>query len=296
MKTINTRALIDSGVDISCINWQFVCKNKLSTTKLVKLIHARNADASSNKNGDIQFSCNLFINIEGITQQINFHVMSLGNTNVLLGLPWLKATNPTINWKKQAISINKSINESKLLYSTFISNTTWHNSSYPREISQPSWHINVHTVHDVHLYDHLHEETELQYLQWALDNQTIHHIIHCGSKFIRTRSPVIAHLTTATELAMAAEAPKPKVTLSKEYSEFSSVFSKEATDHIPLSHPYDHEIKLNKSFTPKIGKVYPLSPGKESYWRISWWKFESWKNLPFKLPQSIPFLLCEKER
>ena len=50
--------------------------------------------------------------------------MSLGSTNVLLGLPWLKATNPTINWKKQVISIDESIDESKLLYSTFTSDTT----------------------------------------------------------------------------------------------------------------------------------------------------------------------------
>ena len=71
---------------------------------------------------------------------------------------------------------------------------------------------------------------------------------------------MIAHLTTATELAIANEVAKPKPTLPPEYAPFASVFLKEATDHVPPSHPYDHEINLDESFKPKIGKVYSLSP------------------------------------
>ena len=48
-----------------------------------------------------------------------------------------------------------------------------------------------------------------------------------------------------------------------EYSAFASVFSKEATGHVPPSRPYDHEINLDGAFTPKIGKVYPLSPDEQ---------------------------------
>ena len=34
------------------------------------------------------------------------------------------------------------------------------------------------------------------------------------------------------------------------------------TNHVLPSRPYDHKINLDDSFTPKIGKVYPLSPNK----------------------------------
>ena len=34
LKVVDTRALIDSGIDISCIDWQFVRKHSLPTTKL----------------------------------------------------------------------------------------------------------------------------------------------------------------------------------------------------------------------------------------------------------------------
>ena len=59
---------------------------------------------------------------------------------------------------------------------------------------------------------------------------------------------------------MAAERVKPKQTLPPEFATFTLVFSKEATDHVLLSRSYDHEINLDDSFTPKTGKVYPLSP------------------------------------
>ena len=34
MKAIDTHALVDSGADISCIDWDFVKKHQLPTTKL----------------------------------------------------------------------------------------------------------------------------------------------------------------------------------------------------------------------------------------------------------------------
>ena len=111
-----------------------------------------------------------------------------------------------------------------------------------------------------HLGTYLNQETESQYICRALDNRTIHRIIRCGSHFLPNNSPVIARLTMATELAIANEAAKPRPTLLSEYAPFASVFLKEATDYVPPSHLYNHEINLNKSFKPKIGKVYSLSP------------------------------------
>ena len=63
----------------------------------------------------------------------------------------------------------------------------------------------------------------------------------------------------STDLAMQAEAVKPKKTLPAEYMEYACVCSKEAMDYIPPSRPYDHAINLDESFIPKIGKFYPLS-------------------------------------
>ena len=107
---------------------------------------------------------------------------------------------------------------------------------------------------------YLNQETESQYICRALDNCAIHQIIRCGSCFLPSNSPVIACLTTTTKLAIAMEKAKPKPSLPPKYAPYTLIFLKEAMDHVPPSHPYDHEINLNETFTPKIGKVYSLSP------------------------------------
>ena len=66
MKAIDTRALIDSGASISCIDWGFIRKHKLPTQCLKTPIQARNADNSINSKEVIQFSTTLFLNVGGI--------------------------------------------------------------------------------------------------------------------------------------------------------------------------------------------------------------------------------------
>ena len=159
----------------------------------------------------------------------------------------------------QTLTLDESIDESQELYRCHTTDTTRHQSHYQPTPRLPK-HINVDMVKEDHLGAYLNWETESQYIHQALDNHTIHRIIRCGFHFLPSNSLVIARLTTATELAIATEAAKPKPTLPPKYAPFASVFLKEAIDHIPPSRPYDHEINLDESFKPKIGKVYSLSP------------------------------------
>jgi len=56
LKTVDSYALVDSGADISCIDYDFVKKHRLPTVKLEEPIRSRNADGSLNKKGDILYS------------------------------------------------------------------------------------------------------------------------------------------------------------------------------------------------------------------------------------------------
>ena len=124
MKVVNTRALVDSSADISCIDEHFVRKNNLPTMKLPIPIRARNADHSSNKSGDIQYTCDLFINIQGLAQKVTLHVMTCGKENIILGLPWLKKANPIIDWTMQTLTFDEFIDESQELYRHHVVDTT----------------------------------------------------------------------------------------------------------------------------------------------------------------------------
>ena len=200
------------------------------------------------------------LNIGGIARRITFHVLSLGNENVILGLPWLKEVNPTINWVERTLSIKESLDQSQELFCSFSVDTKRHESRFICPSVKPPHHVNVNAIVDQHLFAYNDWETENEYIGHAQQNRTIHQIIRCGSRFIPAGFPIIAKLTTATELTAAAKKSKSKPTLPSEYSSFTSVFSKEATDHVPPSQPYDHKINLDDAFAPKIRKVYPLSP------------------------------------
>ena len=262
MKVVDTHALINSRADISCLDYQFACKHRLPLTKLQTPVLIRNADLSENKRGPIRHTCHLFINIEGIAHKVTFHLMAYGKANLILKLPWLKTINPTIDWQIKTIAISESTNQSKRLYEFHTHDTLWHDRTPPksRMPSPPPRETMVHQVMDYHLFSYLHHEGENQFMEHALDNRAIFCLLRCGNWFIPNHSPIIAKLTTAIELAAMAEKSKPKTTLPQEYEQFAPVFSKEATASMPPSQPYDHEINLDDTFTPKIGKLYPLSP------------------------------------
>ena len=259
MKVVDTWALVDSSANISCINWDFVKKYNLPTTKLTVPIWAQNADHFYNKNRDIQYTCDLFLNIQGLVQKITLYVMTCGKENVILGLPWLKKANPFVNWTIQTLTFDESIDKLQELYHCHITDTAWH-SSYYQPTPQLPKHVHIDMVKEDHLGSYLKQGTESQYICYALDNCAIHWIIRCGSCFLPNDFPVIACLTTMTELAAAAEKAKPKPSLSPKYTPYASVFLKEAMDHVSSSHPYNHEINLDEAFKPKISKVYTHSP------------------------------------
>ena len=263
LKVVDTSALVDSSADISCIDWQFIWKNQLSTEKLASPIAVHNIDQTANKTSAIHYTCTLYTNIEGIAQKHLFYVMGCGRENVILGTPWLCTMNPSINWAKQTLTISESCNQLKDLYSIHAMDTQRHHSFFRKPLPRTHKYVNVDTVYDSRLYDYLDHDTEDQYVQSSLRNHLINWIVQGDCKWFLPNSPMVTKLITTTKLAIATEKTKPRVILPSEYANFAQVFSKEAIDHVPPSRPYNHEINLDESFMPKIGKIYPLSPDKK---------------------------------
>ena len=50
--------------------------------------------------------------------------MTCGKENIILGLPWLKKANPTINRTTQTLILNESIDKSQDLYQHHTADTT----------------------------------------------------------------------------------------------------------------------------------------------------------------------------
>ena len=49
-----------------------------------------------------------------------------------------------------------------------------------------------------------------------------------------------------------------------EFMEFAHVFSKTASERLPVSKPYDHPIDLEEGKIPPYAKVYPMAPVEQS--------------------------------
>ena len=99
-KDVITKALINSGASINCLNWGFIKRNRLPYHHLPQPIHAKNVDGSDNESGIIKHITTTFVCIKGIIHRVLFHIINCGNKNIILGTPWLEKVNTTINWTK----------------------------------------------------------------------------------------------------------------------------------------------------------------------------------------------------
>ena len=63
-------------------------------------IRVYNVDGTPNKQGSIRYYVDLKIKVHGQTQKERLLVTGLGKHRIILGLPWLRETNPIIDWRK----------------------------------------------------------------------------------------------------------------------------------------------------------------------------------------------------
>jgi len=73
--------------------------------KLKKPLLVRNVDGMVNIGGAImyQVECNMFF--KGHVERARMDVYNLEKTEVILGIPWLAAHNPEIDWEKGEVKI-----------------------------------------------------------------------------------------------------------------------------------------------------------------------------------------------
>ena len=95
-QSIETTALINYGATGNFINIGLLSKANFPLKHLPKPIHAYNIDGTTN----ILFSHS--------KENPDLMVLSLGQQQVILGMPWLCKWNPRIDWILNTISIPKS--------------------------------------------------------------------------------------------------------------------------------------------------------------------------------------------
>jgi len=106
-KGIVIKVLLDSGATGMFMDRQTAARHGFKLQKLERPLVVRNVDGTNNSGGAIthQVECNVFY--KGHMERMRMDVCDLGKTEVILGMPWLAAHNPEINWEMGEVKMTR---------------------------------------------------------------------------------------------------------------------------------------------------------------------------------------------
>ena len=104
--------MIDCGATGLFLDSPFVERHRITTFLLRNPISLLNIDGSPNNAGKITHFARLMLTIDNYSEWNDFLITNLGGENLILGLPWLRKVNPTIDWELGTLSIPPSCNPS----------------------------------------------------------------------------------------------------------------------------------------------------------------------------------------
>ena len=104
---IMIKALLDSGATEMFMDRQTAARHGFKLQRLERLIAVRNVDSTNNSRRAIthQVECNVFY--KGHMERMRMDVCDLGKTEVILGMSWLVAYNPEINWETGEVKMTR---------------------------------------------------------------------------------------------------------------------------------------------------------------------------------------------
>jgi len=87
------------------MNKRMATRHGFKLQKLNRPIMVKNVNRTNNSGGAIiyQVECNVYY--KDHIERIRMDVYNLGKTEIILGMPWLAAHNPKINWETREVKM-----------------------------------------------------------------------------------------------------------------------------------------------------------------------------------------------
>jgi len=104
---IMIKVLLDSGIMGMFMDRQMVARHGFKLQKLERPIAVKNVDGTNNSGGAITHQVKYNVFYKGYVKRIRMNVCDLRKTKVVLGIPWLAAHNPEINWETGEVKMTR---------------------------------------------------------------------------------------------------------------------------------------------------------------------------------------------
>jgi len=101
------RVLLDSGATGLFMSKCLAQKEEYRLIKLDRPLQVRNVDGTSNSGGAITHEVEVNMFYKGHVERVRMDVCELGKTDIILGMLWLVAHNPEIDWEKGEVRMTR---------------------------------------------------------------------------------------------------------------------------------------------------------------------------------------------
>jgi len=104
---MTVKALLDSGATGMFMDREIAKRHSFKMTKLERSLKVKNVDGTENSRGNITYQIEVNVFYKSHVERMRMDVCNLGKTEVILGMPWLQAHNPEINWEMGEVKITR---------------------------------------------------------------------------------------------------------------------------------------------------------------------------------------------
>jgi len=101
------KVLLDSGATGMFMDRQTAARHRFKLQKLERPLVVRNVDSTNNSGGAITHQVEYNIFYKDHIEKMRIDVCDLEKTEVILGMPWLAAHNPEINWETGEVKMTR---------------------------------------------------------------------------------------------------------------------------------------------------------------------------------------------
>jgi transposase InsO family protein len=259
-----TRAMIDSGSQGSVINKDLSERYIKNHQRFPIPIHMIMADGQRSTAPLITHFDDLCVRIADGTERIKLDIATLGK-DVILGAPWLKVHNPTMNFQARFLTFDSEYCEKHCEH--FQKTIKMHRRpNEPRQ--EPAERTNEPCREPAEQTNEPRQEqaerTE-RTRQRKEPRRTAPQVsLISATAFARTCNQpetelYLMSMTTYPNETAYKEGPNLE-NIPTEYHDLAKLFSKNEADKMPPHKAYDHKINLAPGTEPPFGPIYKLSP------------------------------------